>query len=312
MKSESRIVNTLRRGAPALLLTLAFAGVAQAQLAAPIMTLPCPTLPANRVYSITAGTTPAASTTPYIKASDLASWSFPGAASDSCATVGSARSCAGLSVTLPGGFTNQMPAFTGTAASAGTEERISIKATQGADSCTAEFTFRVTSAGGGGWGEPDGTGGAAGGGGAAGAGGAEANGGAGEATGGGAGEATGGGASEATGGAEANGGGATEGDAGEAGSPSSSGASGGAVTSGGAGLGGNVGNASGAGSGGIHQGGVAAASNDTSGESSGCGCSLPGQTPSSNRSAATAFMIGLLLACSAATRAAARNQATCK
>jgi MYXO-CTERM domain-containing protein len=284
MKSESRIFNALLHGAPALLLTLACAGVAQAQLAAPIMTLPCPTLPASRVYSITAGTTPAAITNPYIRASDLASWSFPGAASDSCAAVGSARACAGLAVTLPGGSANQIPAFTGTATSAGTEEKITIKATQFGDACTAEFTIRVISSGGGGWGEPEPNGGAGGGGGDAAMAGAEANGGGGGATGGGGDE----------GGAEANGG-AKGGDAGEAGSPSSSGASGAAITSGGAGLGGNVGNASGAGSGGIHAGGVpAAAPDDTSGESSGCGCSLPGQAPSSNRSAGTAIMIALL------------------
>jgi hypothetical protein len=154
MKSESRIFNTLRRGAPALLLTLAYARVAQAYLSAPSMTLPCSTLPPDRVYSIEVNKSPPAGSEPFITASDNATWTFPGAGSDSCGVVGTtARSCAGLSVTLTNGV-NQTPNFGGPASMTVTEQKVTIKAALGVDSCTADFTFRATSAVSGGWGDP--------------------------------------------------------------------------------------------------------------------------------------------------------------
>jgi len=285
MKSDSRIFNTLLLGWPALLLTLPYPSVARAQLAAPVLDPSSCSTPPNRTYRIMAGTTPPSATNPYIRSNGLATWSFPSPASDTCTVAGSARVCAGLSVTLPGGNANVTPDFTGTATSS--SQQVRVTATRAGNSCTADFTFMTSAGGGWGWGEADGTGGAAGGG--DGAGGAEANGGDGA----GGAEANGGGAGD---GAEANGGGARGGEPGEAGSPSLGGASGGAVTSESGGLGSDVGNASGAGSGGTQSGGVSAgAPDDTPGESSGCSCSLPGQTLSSNRSAVTAIMIGLLL-----------------
>ncbi|HET7545369.1 MAG TPA: hypothetical protein VFK05_36130 [Polyangiaceae bacterium] len=154
MKSESRVVKTLLRVAPSLVLTLACAGVAHAGQPAPIMTLPCGSSPpVYRTFSVQAGTAPLSTDQPYIKASDLASWSFTSAAS-TCTAVGGARSCAGLSVTLPTSSANKTPDFTGTADSVGSEGKVTINAvTSGGDSCTAEFTFRSTSAGGG-WGDP--------------------------------------------------------------------------------------------------------------------------------------------------------------
>ena len=154
MKLESRILNAVLRVAPSLLLTLAYAGVAQAQ---PIMALPCASPPANRVYSIEQGTTPG--TDAYIKASDVAEWTFPGAASDTCSAVGSARACSGLSVTLPatGSPDNKTPKFTGTADTAGTVQKITIKAVSSvasADLCSADFTVKTTSSAGSGWGDP--------------------------------------------------------------------------------------------------------------------------------------------------------------
>jgi len=154
MKSESRVVKTLLRVTPSLVLTLACAGVANAGQPAPSMTLPCgSSVPTYRTFSVQAGQTPVSSDQPYIKSSDLATWTFTNAAS-TCTAVGSARSCAGLSVTLPAGSANKTPDFTGTAASAGSQGKVTINAvTTGGDSCTAEFTFRSTSAGGG-WGDP--------------------------------------------------------------------------------------------------------------------------------------------------------------
>ncbi len=161
MKSDSRIFNALLRGAPALLLTLAYSGVAQAFLSAPSMTLPCTsaTAPPNRVYSVEVGTTPPTGSAPggsepFIRASDVASWSFPVVASDSCGVVtATARSCSGLSVILTNGV-NQTPDFTGNASTTVTEQKVTIKATSGADSCETDFTFRATSEVSAGWGDP--------------------------------------------------------------------------------------------------------------------------------------------------------------
>src|SRR5207244_714125 len=74
---------------------------------------------------------------------------------DTCTVVSTtARICAGLSVTLPGGNANQTPDFTGAAvASSGQQVRVTV--TRSGISCSADFTF-MTAPGGGGWGEPDG------------------------------------------------------------------------------------------------------------------------------------------------------------
>ncbi len=133
MKSESRIFNTLRRVAPALLLTLAYAGVAQAQPVMPT-TSGC-TPPLNRTFRITAGTSPGAGS--YIKSTGLTTWS---------ATAGGVA--LGLSLNLPSGSANRTGDFTGTATS-GTEN---VDVTAGA--CTATFTFTTVNPGAGGWGDP--------------------------------------------------------------------------------------------------------------------------------------------------------------
>ena len=73
MKSESRVVKTLLRVTPSLVLTLACAGVANAGQPAPSMTLPCGSaVPTYRTFSVQAGQTPVSSDQPYIKSSDLA------------------------------------------------------------------------------------------------------------------------------------------------------------------------------------------------------------------------------------------------
>lgn len=158
MKSESRIVKALLRVAPSLALTLACVGVAQAGQPAPIMVLPCSSPPTYRTFTVQAGQPPAAGDQPYIKASDSAFWSFTSAAS-TCTTVGAARSCAGVSVTLPGSTTaaNKTPDFTGNSDSTiGHEGKVTIQAVSAissADTCTAEFTIRTASSSGG-WGDP--------------------------------------------------------------------------------------------------------------------------------------------------------------
>jgi von Willebrand factor type D domain len=153
MKSESRIFNTLLRGAPALLLTLAYAGVAQAQ-PAPILDPPtCAAVPTDTIYRIEVGATPPTTSAPnpFIRASSLATWTFPSPASDTCTVAGSARTCAGMSVTLPGGSANQTPNFTGTATSS--SQQVRVQATRSGSSCFADFTLMGFS-GGGGWGDP--------------------------------------------------------------------------------------------------------------------------------------------------------------
>ena len=137
MKSESRIVNALRRVASALLLTLASAGVAQAQPTMPVAS-PC-TLPTDRTFRIVQGTAPMGGpsdpTHPYIKSSGLTMWS---------ATAGVA---VGLNLKIPSSNANRTGDFTGTAVS-GTE---TVDVTTGA--CTGTFTFKADSTGGG-WGDP--------------------------------------------------------------------------------------------------------------------------------------------------------------
>lgn len=153
MRSESRVSSGLRRLAPALLLVLAHAGVAQAQ-PAPILSPPCADFSANATYQIQVGTTPSSSSNPYIRASPASTWSFPSNSNPvnpACSGQGSSRTCAGLKVTLPGGSADRTLAFTGTATSA--TQQVRIMATNGADSCTADFTFMGTSTGGG-WGDP--------------------------------------------------------------------------------------------------------------------------------------------------------------
>jgi len=150
MKSESRILNTLRRGAPALLLTLACAGVAQAQ-PAPIMpiTSGC-TPPTNRTYRTTAGTVltiaggAADTTNPFIKSTGLTTWSTALPATTPC---DAGPVCVGLSVATLSGSANKTEYFSGTAVT-GTQK---LNVTAGA--CTADFTFKADSTGGG-WGDP--------------------------------------------------------------------------------------------------------------------------------------------------------------
>src|SRR4051812_30591207 len=150
MKSESRILNTLRRGAPALLLTLACAGVAQAQ-PAPIMpiTSGC-TPPTNRTYRTTAGTVltiaggAADTTNPFIQSTGLTTWSTALPATTPC---DAGPVCVGLSVATLSGSGNKTEYFSGTAVT-GTQK---LNVTAGA--CTADFTFKADSTGGG-WGDP--------------------------------------------------------------------------------------------------------------------------------------------------------------
>jgi hypothetical protein len=116
MKPSSPIVHALRRLAPTLLLTLGYAGVAEAQ-PAPIITLgnPCPAPPVNRIYRIAPGATPAAASNPYIAASDSANWTASGVGATPCTMLGTNWSCAGLTVSMPAGTATQTPNFTGTA-----------------------------------------------------------------------------------------------------------------------------------------------------------------------------------------------------
>jgi hypothetical protein len=140
----------LLRGAPALLLTLACAGVVQAQ---PIMPIAAPcTLPTNRTYRIVNGTNltiagGAADTSfPFIKSFPATStWSVSPASTMQC---DAGPVCVGLSVATLTGTANRTEYFSGIAVT-GTQR---LNVTAGA--CTAEFTFKADTTGGG-WGEPD-------------------------------------------------------------------------------------------------------------------------------------------------------------
>jgi hypothetical protein len=131
MKSESRVLNSLLRGAPALLLTLAYAGVAQAQ---PTMgtTSSC-TPPLNSTFRIAAGAAPGAGS--YIKSTGLTTWSA------------SPTTVLGLSLNIPSASANRTGDFTGTA----TSGTATVNVTAG--TCTNTFTF-TTADGAGGWGDP--------------------------------------------------------------------------------------------------------------------------------------------------------------
>jgi hypothetical protein len=156
MKSESRIFNAFMRGAPALLLTLAYAGVAQAQPAPQLNPPSCSPVPTNTIYKINIGSSPPTSApNPYIEVpSGLATWSFPTPipASDTCTgTSATSRTCSGLVVGLPTTSAPQTIAFTGTAASG--DQQVRVTATRAGTPCSADFTIRGVS-GGGGWGDP--------------------------------------------------------------------------------------------------------------------------------------------------------------
>lgn len=151
MNSESRTARALRRIAPALLLVLAYSGVAQAA-PAPVLDVPCSAPPPNRIYRIQVGATPPNSAPePHIRSNVPATWSFPGPSTDTCTVAGNLRICAGLRVTLPTGNADMTPDFTGTATTS--SQRVRVAATLAGDSCAADFTFMGTSAGGG-WGDP--------------------------------------------------------------------------------------------------------------------------------------------------------------
>lgn len=171
MNSTSRSFASLFRGAAALLLTLAYVGIARAQ-PAPIMDLPCASPPPNRIFRIAYGADVSTSPNPTITTSAAAAqWTFPGAPvgdpPDTCtgpvAGGCTGRTCMGLCVTLPpvGNTPTQLPNFTGTAAAmppAGDpdSQTLTVRAddgTAGGDSCQAAFTFMVTGSGGG-WGDP--------------------------------------------------------------------------------------------------------------------------------------------------------------
>jgi hypothetical protein len=152
MKASSRISHALRRLAPTLLLTLGYAGVAEAQ-PAPIITLgnPCPAPPVNRIYRIAPGATPADASNPYIAASESASWTATGIGATPCTMLGTNWSCAGLTVSMPAGTATQTPDFTGTASTSA--QVLNVTAALGANSCSADFTFMPIATGGG-WGDP--------------------------------------------------------------------------------------------------------------------------------------------------------------
>jgi hypothetical protein len=156
MKSDSRIFNTLLRGAPALLLTLAYAGVAQAQLAPVLRPPSCSPVPTNTTYRIKVGAVPPATApNPHIESMGLAEWSFPAPASDTCAVVdATARTCAGLSVTIPDpGVTAPATPDFGGGGAASISQQVRVTAKKSGVSCNADFTFMGTSDGGG-WGDP--------------------------------------------------------------------------------------------------------------------------------------------------------------
>lgn len=152
MKSESRIFNTLRRVAPALLLTLAYAGVAQAGQPAPIMPIASPcTPPTYRTYLLPSGTvkTVAGGATdpsfPFIKSSaPTSTWTLSPASTGGCDP---GPVCIGLSVSRLSGLANRTEYFSGTV----TTGAQTLDVTAGA--CTADFTFKED-AGGSGWGDP--------------------------------------------------------------------------------------------------------------------------------------------------------------
>jgi hypothetical protein len=162
MKSESPIVTILRWGVPALLLAVACSDVAQAQ-PAPIMDLPCASPPTNSTYRVLQGSAPGGGApNAYVEAQDIASWSFAGGGTGAggadafCSVVGSARSCAGLSVTLPGSSNKRTPDFSGTAvgiSDATATQKFTVRAAAGADACTAQFTIMSYSSSLG-WGDP--------------------------------------------------------------------------------------------------------------------------------------------------------------
>jgi len=148
MKSESRIVGTFFRVAPWLLLTLAYAGVAQAQT----MTLGasgCNPTPPLRTYRRPVGTAltlasgPGDATNPFIPAAPnpgADTWSFP----SGTGTCAAGPVCSGLSVSLPDsseGTVGQTPYFTGTVT--GTSQTITVRAARSSNShfCQADFTF---------------------------------------------------------------------------------------------------------------------------------------------------------------------------
>lgn|GEM_PF-2182330 len=155
MKSESRIFKTLLHGAPALLLTLAYAGVAQA-LPAPTLPLPCTAAntPTTRTYKLPKNTAPPASTEPFFRASDAASWTFADGSSNTCTGSSTARTCLNLSVNAPGSSSVTTTPWGGTSINSEISQTISVTASSALEgNCTAEFTLQ-TVAGGSGWGDP--------------------------------------------------------------------------------------------------------------------------------------------------------------
>lgn len=156
MQSESRIFNTLRRVAPALLLTLAYAGVARAGEPAPVMPIASPcTLPTYRTYLVPNGTIKTvaggASDTsfPFIKSSSATStWTLAPATTTGTVTgCDTGNVCIGLSVARLSGTANRTEYFAGTV----TTGKQTLNVTAGA--CTGDFTFKEDGSGTG-WGDP--------------------------------------------------------------------------------------------------------------------------------------------------------------
>jgi hypothetical protein len=149
MKSGSRVTHTLLRVASPMLLTLVCAGVASAQLPAPIMPIAAPcTPPTTRIYRIAPGGAPGATTFPWIEASGTTSWSAAGLA-PACSGSGVSWTCVNMGVTLPTATAALTPAFTGTASTSANTQKLNVTA----GACTADFTFTTIGAADG-WGDP--------------------------------------------------------------------------------------------------------------------------------------------------------------
>jgi hypothetical protein len=158
MKFRSRMSRILVCIAPAMLLTVAYAGKAQAD---PVLgPIPCAAT-ASYTYSLQLNTS-IGSPAPTIEASGPSSvnWSATQPAVGACSIIGTTTwGCAGMTVTFPGNPAPLAQKVTITTAAAVTSlgsESLDIKATNppaAAEFCAGNFTFRVTSTGGG-WGDP--------------------------------------------------------------------------------------------------------------------------------------------------------------
>ncbi len=157
MKFGSRISNTLLRLAPPVLLALAYAGEAKA--AQPLLDVDsCNAGPYT--YNLLVNTTLATPDTIDWTGATNGNWTAAAPATAACSVLTTTTwNCAGMTVTVPAGSVTtatKVSISTPSAPSVITSNNLNVTITDaamGTSSCTGNFTFAVTSTGGG-WGDP--------------------------------------------------------------------------------------------------------------------------------------------------------------